>query len=69
MSIITLLEIFVAQGEIIVHKISTEDNPADMLTKTLPTAKFKKCLDIIGAKGPCLFEAMLTKTKVEICEG
>ena len=59
----------VAQGEIIVHKISTEENPADMLTKTLPAAKFKKCLDIIGAKGPSPFEAMLTKPKVEIFEG
>ena len=59
----------VAQGEIIVHKISTEDNPADMLTKTLPATKFKKCLDIIGAKIPCPFEAMLTKPKLEICEG
>ena len=59
----------VAQGEIIVHKISTKDNPADMLTKTLPVAKIKKCLDIIGAEGPCPFEAMLTKPNVEICEG
>ena len=58
----------VAQGKIIVHKISTEDNPANMLTKTLPTAKFKKCLDTIGAKGPSPFEAMLSKPKVEICE-
>ena len=59
----------VAQGEIIVHKISTEENPASILTKTLPLAKFKKCLDIIGAKGPSPFEAMLTKPKVEIFYG
>ena len=39
-----------------------------MLTKTLPAAQFKKCLDIIGAKGPCPFEAVLTESKVEICE-
>ena len=59
----------VAQHEVIVHKISIEDNPANMLTKTLPAAKFKKCLNIIGAKGPSPFEAMLTKPKVEIFEG
>ena len=59
----------VTQGEIIVHQISTEENLADMLTKTLPAAKFKKCLDIIGAKRPSPFEAMLTKPKVEIFEG
>ena len=59
----------VAQGAIIMHRINTEDNPVDMLTKTLPTTKFKKCLDTIGAKGPSPFEAVLTKPKVEICEG
>ena len=32
------------------EKISTEDNPADMLTKTLPTAKFKHCLDLVNVK-------------------
>ena len=55
MYVITLLEI-----------LSAEDNPADMLTKTLPAGKFKKCLNIIGAKGPCPFEAVLTKPKMEI---
>ena len=59
----------VAQGAIIMHRINTEDNPVDMLTKTLPTTKFKKCLDTIGAKGPSPFEPVLTKPKVEICEG
>ena len=59
----------VAQREIIMHKISFGDNPADMLTKTLLAAKFKKCLNIIGAKGLSPFEAMLTKPKVEIFEG
>ena len=67
MYVITLLKIFVARGEIIMHKISIKDNPADMLTKTLLAAKFKKCLDILGAKGSCPFEAMLNKPKVEIC--
>nr|KYP72642.1 Retrovirus-related Pol polyprotein from transposon TNT 1-94 [Cajanus cajan] len=31
-----------------VLKIATEDNPADMLTKSLPRAKFKHCLDLIN---------------------
>ena len=56
-----------AQGETIMHKINCEDNLVDMLTKTLPTKKFKKCFDIIGAQGYSPFEAMLTKRKVETC--
>nr|KYP64654.1 Retrovirus-related Pol polyprotein from transposon TNT 1-94 [Cajanus cajan] len=31
-----------------VLKIATEDNPVDMLTKSLPRAKFKHCLDLIN---------------------
>jgi hypothetical protein len=38
----------VVSGDIIVNKISTTDNPVDMLTKPLPLAKFKHCLDLIG---------------------
>lgn len=33
----------VSKGEVILKKISTEENPADALTKTLPIAKFKHC--------------------------
>ena len=29
-------------------KISTHENPADMLTKALPSAKFKFCLNLVG---------------------
>ena len=29
-------------------KISTHDNPMDMLTKTLPSAKFKFYLNLVG---------------------
>ena len=33
---------------VVVKKVSTEDNPADMFTKSLPRAKFKHCLDLIN---------------------
>ncbi|PHT43136.1 hypothetical protein CQW23_17161 [Capsicum baccatum] len=38
----------IARGDIVVSKISTYDNPANMMTKTLPSAKFEHCLDLIG---------------------
>ena len=31
-------------------KISIEDNPADMLTKAIPIAKFKHCCDLVNVK-------------------
>ncbi|CAJ2640159.1 unnamed protein product [Trifolium pratense] len=34
--------------EIMVQKIASEENPADMFTKSLPRAKFKHCLDLIN---------------------
>ncbi|KAF3680924.1 hypothetical protein FXO38_02054 [Capsicum annuum] len=34
------------RGDIVVSKISTHDNPSDMMTKTLPSAKFEHCLDL-----------------------
>ncbi|PHT59787.1 hypothetical protein CQW23_02150 [Capsicum baccatum] len=37
----------IARGDIVVSKINTHDNPADMMTKTLPSAKFEHCLDLI----------------------
>jgi hypothetical protein len=33
--------------EIIVEKVASEENPADMFTKSLLRAKFKQCLDLI----------------------
>jgi hypothetical protein len=33
----------VSEGKVVVKKIGTEKNPADMLTKPLPIAKFKFC--------------------------
>ena len=38
----------VAQGKLKVCKISTHDNPADMLTKPVPVAKFKLCSSLVG---------------------
>jgi hypothetical protein len=38
----------VTQGNIIVKKIATTKDPANMLTKPVPILKFKHCLDFIG---------------------
>ena len=37
----------VAQGKLKVCKISTHDNPADILTKPVPVAKFKLCSSLV----------------------
>ena len=36
------------EGDILLKKIRTADNPADMLTKLVPLHKFKHCLDLTG---------------------
>ena len=36
------------KGSIMVETIQTEDNPSDMLTKSIPITKFKHCLDLVG---------------------
>nr|GEW33082.1 hypothetical protein [Tanacetum cinerariifolium] len=41
----------VEKREVIVDKIHTNDNPADMLTKVLTPTKFKHCLDLVGVIG------------------
>ena len=38
-------------GKIVVTKIHTSENPADMLTKPLPNVKFQHCLDLVGLHG------------------
>ncbi|KAK7244251.1 hypothetical protein RIF29_39070 [Crotalaria pallida] len=38
----------VTVGEVVVEKIHTSENPADMLTKPLPNTKFHHCLDLGG---------------------
>ncbi|KAL3623658.1 hypothetical protein CASFOL_032474 [Castilleja foliolosa] len=48
----------VSRNEVLLEKIRTDENPADMLTKVLPTVKFKYCLETIqvkeeGASAPC----------------
>ena len=40
----------IAKGVIQVRKISTEDNPADMLTKVIPASKFEHCLDLVSIR-------------------
>jgi hypothetical protein len=40
----------IARGDIVVSKISTHDNPADMMTKSLPITKFEHCLDLVGIR-------------------
>jgi hypothetical protein len=37
-------------GVIKVRKIHTRDNPADMMTKPVPTAKFELCSSLVGIK-------------------
>ncbi|KAG7962752.1 hypothetical protein I3843_09G081300 [Carya illinoinensis] len=36
------------EGDILLQKIGTEDNPADMLTKVVTGIKFQHCLDLIN---------------------
>ena len=38
----------VAQGKLKVCKISTHDNPADILIKLVPVAKFELCSSLVG---------------------
>ena len=33
----------ITRGDIVVSKVGTQDNPADMMTKSLPIAKFVHC--------------------------
>ncbi|XP_062103402.1 secreted RxLR effector protein 161-like [Humulus lupulus] len=38
----------VTQGHIVIDKVPTEDNPADMGTKVVTLTKFKHCLNLLG---------------------
>lgn len=38
----------VAEGSVIVKKVSTEDSLADMFTKALPAGKFQHCLKLLN---------------------
>ena len=43
----------IAKGSIKLMKIPTDENPSDMLTKTVTSIKFKKCLNLIGVDVVC----------------
>ena len=38
----------IAYGDIVVSKVGTQDNPLDMMTKSLPIAKFVHCSNLVG---------------------
>jgi len=38
----------IEEGDILLQKIRTVDNPADMLTKVVTGTKFKHCLDLVN---------------------
>ncbi|KAG8483161.1 hypothetical protein CXB51_022138 [Gossypium anomalum] len=38
----------IARRDIVVSKVSTHDNPTDMMTKPLHITKFEHCLDLVG---------------------
>ena len=38
----------IARGDIIASKVETQDNLADMMTKSLPIAKFVHCSNLVG---------------------
>ena len=38
----------IARGDIVVSKVVTQDNLADMMTKSLPIAKFVHCSNLVG---------------------
>ena len=42
-----ILEI-IESGEVILKKIGTKDNPADMMTKVVPTTKFELCSTLVN---------------------
>ena len=44
----------IARGDIVVTKVSTHDNLADIMTKTLPVTKFEHCFDLVKNWGGLL---------------
>ena len=38
----------IALGDIVVSQVGTQDNPVDMMTKSLPIAKFVHCSNLVG---------------------
>ena len=37
----------IACGDIVVSKVRTQDNPVDLMTKSLPIAKFMHCSNLV----------------------
>lgn len=40
----------ISNGNVRVEKIAAEENPADVLTKSFPTTKFRHCLDLVNSR-------------------
>ena len=40
----------IARGDIVVGKVSTHGNPTNMMTKTLPIAKFEHYLNLVSIR-------------------
>ena len=40
----------IARGDIVVSKVGTQDNPIDMMTKSVPIAKFVHCSNLVGLR-------------------
>ncbi|KAG8478386.1 hypothetical protein CXB51_028195 [Gossypium anomalum] len=38
----------IARGDIVVSKINTHENPADIMTKSFPITKFEHCINLVG---------------------
>ena len=38
----------IACGDIVVSKVGTQDNPTNIMTKSLPIAKFVHCSNLMG---------------------
>ena len=38
----------IVEGSVVVQQILTKYNPTDIITKPIPAAKFRHCLDLIG---------------------
>ena len=59
----------IIEGSVVVQKIPTEDNPVDMITKLVPVAKFRHCLDlssVLDGGGSSQVEKLTKQAKVEI---
>ena len=37
----------IAHGDIVISKVGTQDSPTDMMTKSLPIAKFVHCSNLV----------------------